>query len=60
LALNEHAGSVRVFVQQFGGRSAPDFSERHVSVLDPVDVTWLGAVLHEYVTCMLRSRNPRM
>ena len=57
LALDERAGSVRLFVQQFGGRSAPDFSERHVSVLDPVNVAWLESALHEYVTCMLRSRN---
>lgn len=57
LALDERAGSVRLFVQQFGGRSAPDFSERYVNVLDPVDVTWLEAALREYVTCMLRSRN---
>lgn len=59
LALDECAGRVRLFVQQFGGRSAPDFSERHVNVLDPVDVTWLEAALREYVTCMLQSRNPK-
>jgi len=55
-ALDERAGSLRVFIQQFGGRPAPDFPERHVSVHDPVDTAWLDGVLREYVRCMLRPR----
>lgn len=56
-ALHERAGIVRVFVQQFGGRSAPDFPERQVGVHAPVDSNWLELALQEYVACMLRSRN---
>ncbi len=56
-ALNERAGIVRMFVQQLGGRSAPDFPERQVSVHDPVDATLLELALREYVACMLRSWN---
>lgn len=59
-ALDEGQGVVRVFVQQLGGRSAPDFLERRVSVHDPVDTTCLGSALHLYVACMLRSRNARV
>ena len=55
-ALDERAGSVRVFIQQFGGRPAPDFPERHISVHDSVDTAWLDGVLREYVRCMLRPR----
>ena len=58
--LDERAGDVRVFVQQLSGRSAPDFLQRHVSLHDPVDATWLEATLGEYVSCMLRSRNSKV
>ena len=56
-ALDKKTGAVRVFVQQFGGRQAPDFMERQAAVEAAVDAVWLESLLRDYVACMLRPRN---
>jgi len=55
-ALDDHNGDLRIFVQQFGGRQAPDFVERAAPVRDTVDPVWLEEILRDYVACMLRPR----
>lgn len=56
LVLEGETGQVRLFVQQFSGRQAPDFAERTTQVEDRLDPEWFAGVLREYVACMLRPR----
>jgi hypothetical protein len=50
----DHATSlVRVYVRQFGGRSAPDFPERHIDLASAPDLPAMEAALNDYVRCML-------
>lgn len=46
---------VRIYVRQFGGRPAPDFSERTIDIGGPPDLPALEAILKDYVVCMLES-----
>ena len=51
--LDDRTGFVRVFVQQFGGRLAPDFAQTGFSLNDGTDGTTLAGILRDYVICML-------
>jgi hypothetical protein len=52
--LDDHTGFVRAFVQQFGGRLAPDFPQTGFSLHDAPDEATLTAILRGYVVCMIR------
>jgi hypothetical protein len=52
--LDDRTGFVRVFVQQFGGRPAPDFPQTGFSLHDAPDEATLAAILRDYVVCMIR------
>jgi hypothetical protein len=52
--LDDHTGFVRVFVQQFGGRLAPDFPQTGFSLHDAADEATLATILRDYVVCMIR------
>ncbi len=56
VVLDSESGSLRVFVQQFGGRQAPDFTELTAQVQETVDPAWFESVLRDYAVCMLRPR----
>jgi hypothetical protein len=47
--------SVRVYVRQFGGRAAPDFSERRLDLGGSLDLPGLETILKDYVRCMLQA-----
>jgi len=52
--LDDHTGFVRAFVQQFGGRLAPDFPQTGFSLHDAPDEATLATILRDYVVCMIR------
>jgi hypothetical protein len=52
--LDDHTGCVRVFVQQFGGRLAPDFPPTGFSLSEGLEGEALTELLRDYVVCMIR------
>lgn len=53
--LEPPSSRVRIYVRQFGGRAAPDFSERRIDLNEPLDLPGLEAILKDYVRCMLEA-----
>jgi hypothetical protein len=53
--LESATSSLRVYVRQFGGRAAPDFTERRVDLAHDPDLPVLEAILKDYVRCVLEA-----
>ncbi len=53
--LEPPTSNVRVYVRQFGGRAAPDFTERRLDLGGSLDLPGLEAILKDYVRCMLEA-----